>query len=241
MSVTPQMFGTVKHTTGREPPLPLDRVTVIDWDAVLSLDMIRQHTKTDDVPQVTDDQLRLYRKAAVEAAEKYTGLMLSKQITVTEPIRRKSTGVSFMNSGKSSYKYRLQYPVSDGVVYVYGGRTPDENRTFLVPKNTRTITVPVRNGMLDMSNCCDPCAANHLNDGLIAMYKAGFACAEDVPATVLLGILQFLAWVCEHPGDELLTQRNTFGQREGGTFGSNNIAMASGALETWRQVDPEAI
>lgn len=231
-------FGKVPTTNLKEPPLKVGAETALDWDSVLSLDAIRQHTKTDDIPQVTDDQLRLYRRAAVESAEKYTGLLLAKQITVTEPL----AGPRRPRPGKHTYKHTLQFPVADGKVYVYGGHTPDENRAFLVPKNTRTIQVPIRTGYLDLSNCCDPCSKWSMNGELLAFYKAGFSCAEEVPALVLLGILQYLAWVISHPGDELLTMRNNKESYPQGLRGSsNNIALVSGALETWRQVDPEAI
>lgn len=234
---TPPAFGYVKGANWKEPPFKVGAEVALDWDVALPLDLIRQHTKTDDIPQVTDEQLKLYRRAAVEAAEKYTGLLLSKQITVTEPI----AGPRRPRPGKMTYKHTLMYPVADGIVYVYGGWTADENRAFRVPKNTRTIHIPIRTGFLDLSNCCDPCSQHSINGELMAFYKAGFGCAEEVPATVILGCLQFLAWTVEHPGDELLTQRNSLGQRETGAFGSNNIALVSGALETWRQVDPEAI
>jgi hypothetical protein len=46
----------------------------INWDEYVSIDLIRRHTKTDDIPAVTDEQLKLYRAAAVEAAEFYSGL-----------------------------------------------------------------------------------------------------------------------------------------------------------------------
>jgi len=72
------------------------------------------------------------------------------------------------------------------------------------------------------------------------MYRAGFSCAAQVPAGVLLGILQFIAWVVEHPGDEVLSMRNTLSARGGAIIGTNNIALVSGALESWRQFDPEA-
>lgn len=234
--LTPQPFGYSPTTNYKEPP-DIGPVGGIEWDAVLSLDMIRVHTKTDDIPSVTDEQLRLYRRAAIEAAEHYTGALLERQKVVTEPISRPNR----FRHGKMTYKHTLQYPVADGIVWVYGGRTPDENRKFLVPKNTRTIQVPIRNGYLDLSNCCDPCAKGEFNADLMAMYKAGFDCIESVPAGILLGILQYIAWVVEHPGDEFLTTRNRTDSRSGGAFGSNNIAMVSGALETWRQYDPEAI
>lgn len=49
-----------------------------DLEELLPLALIRTHTKTDDVPHVTDEQLSLYRSASFEAAEKYTGLVYSR-------------------------------------------------------------------------------------------------------------------------------------------------------------------
>jgi len=58
-----------------------------------------------------------------------------------------------------------------------------------------------------------------------------------------MGCLQFIAWVVEHPGDELLTMRNKLDSSNtaGGVHGIANVALISGALEQWRQYDPEAI
>ena len=69
-----------------EPPLQEGETAAFDWSTRLSLDVIRSHTKTDDIPGVTDEQLALYRAAAIEAAERYTGLLLAGQRTITEPI-----------------------------------------------------------------------------------------------------------------------------------------------------------
>jgi hypothetical protein len=212
--------------------------STFDWSARLSLDTIRGHTKTDDVPSVTDEQLSLYREAALEAAELYSGLLLSGQRNISEPIQ----GPSRPKPGKFTYRHNLQYPTADGLVYLYGGSHPSENRTFRVPIGTRAIQVPIVTGYIDLSNCCDPCSSHHLNGGLMAMYRAGFASPADVPAGIVLGCLQFLAWIVEHPGDELLTQRNRKDNstKIGGVSGSNNIAMVSGALETWRLYDSES-
>ena len=108
---------------GTEPPIP-EGTTAFDWSARLSIDAIRSHCKLDDVPGVTDEQLALYRAAAIEAAEKYTGLSLAGQRTVTEPIQ----GPAHPKPGKMSYKFTLKYPVADGMVYLYGGSHPNDNR-----------------------------------------------------------------------------------------------------------------
>ena len=232
------MLNPVPYPGLNEPPFPIGDTMSFDWDARLSMDMIRNHTKTDDVPGVTDAQLKLYRNAAIESAEMYTGLLLSGQKTVTEPIE----GPSNLKFGKMTYRVRLKYPVADGYVYLYGGTHPNDNATFMVAPGTRSINVPVKRNAIDLSNCCDPCSQHLPNGGMLVAYKAGFKCADDIPAGIILGLLQFLAWIVEHPGDELLTMRNRLDSRGGaGVYGTNTIALASGALELWRQYDSEAI
>jgi hypothetical protein len=210
-----------------------DLLDGVNWDEYLSIDLIRQHTKTADVPGVTDEQLRLYRGAAVEAAEFYTGLSLSKQKVHTEilPVKKPKLNHDYVI-------VRLQYPTIDGIVYIYGNRQfPDVVQTT---PNSRKVRLPNRFFFSpDMSNCCDPCSKP--TNGLRIMYKAGFSAADQVPPGILLGILQFVAWVVEHPGDEVLAMRNTLSARGGALIGTNNIALISGALESWRQFDPEAV
>ena len=244
------MLRTVPPPPPSEPPLQPDALSAFDWSRRLSLDVIRNHTKTDDIPGVTDDQLSLYRAASLEAAEMYTGQLLSGQRNITEPIEGAAQtrmpqpiwdGYGYRN--RMSYKHDLRYPSADGYVYLYGGPDPRDNRAFQVPIGARTIQVPIHTGCLDLSNCCDPCATHHDNSGMMSVYKAGYKCVDDVPAGIVLGCLQFLAWIVEHPGDELLTQRNRKDNstKIGGVSGSNNIAMVSGELEQWRLYDESAI
>jgi hypothetical protein len=80
-----------------------------------------------------------------------------------------------------------------------------------------------------------------MNAGMMAAYLAGFSSPAAVPTSVVLGCLQYIAWVVEHPGDELLTMRNKeMSFSSTGIQGSNNIALVSGALETWRVFELEA-
>jgi hypothetical protein len=220
-----------------EPPLSVGKTTSFAWAERLTIDIIRQHTKTDDVPGVSDEMLELYRQAAVEAAEHYTGALLIGQKIVTEPIQ----GPSQLRFGKLTYKHVLKYPVSDGIVYLYGSSNANGNRTMRITPNTRTLRVPIFTGFIDLSNCCDPCSSHFLNAEMMAAYKAGYSCPADVPMGVVLGMLQFIAWVIEHPGDQLLSLRNREDSSTKGAMGTSNIALASGALETWRQYDDEAI
>jgi hypothetical protein len=139
---------------------------------------------------------------------------------------------------------RLRYPVADGIAHLYGGKFSNDNTMLRVPIGTRMITVPVRYGALDLSNCCDPCSrqnGGNVNDGMMVMYQAGFKSPADVPNLVVLGCLQYIAWVIEHPGDEILTVRNRRDARSEGAQGTNNIAIASGALESWRLVDTDIV
>ena len=210
---------------GQEPPS-----TEFDWDARLSIDSIRQHTKTDDTPGVTDGQLSLYRGAAIEAAELYTGFLLSGQRSVTEPI-------PLPKRGRSKFRHKLRYPVSGGPVYLYG--TGSTFRINVVP-GTQSIDIPNMTGVFDLTSCCDPCATES-TQGMVATYQAGFPSLSAVPAGIILGMLQFIAWLVEHPGDEYLTTRNSLDGTSGGAKGNSNVAFISGALETWRAYDPEAI
>ena len=91
-----------------EPPLPIGRKDPFDWSERLSIEIIRQHTKTDDVAGVSDEMLEIYRQTAVEAAQQYTGALLTGQLVVTEAIQ----GPSRLKLGKLTYKHRLQYPVT---------------------------------------------------------------------------------------------------------------------------------
>jgi len=224
------------------PPLEPGAGIEFDWTARLSLDMIRQHTKTDDIPGVTDEQLSIYRAAAVEAAERYTGMLLSGQRNVTEAVqsllvtKKPDWAHEWLNVYKPYYKHRLRYPSSDGYVYLYGGLHPAANRVFRVPIGETTIKVPIQWYPIDTSNCCNTCSTRYINEGMMIAYKAGYASPMEVPSLVVLGCLQFIAWVVEHPGDEILTVRNRRDARSEGAQGTNNIAIASGALESWRLV-----
>lgn len=232
------MLGIIPNAPLDTPPFTIGKVETFDWEPRLSLEFIRDHSKTSDIPSVVDAQIRLYRSAAIESAEQYTGLLLNGTRTIQEA----AEGPARIRPNATHYTHRLQYPTADGYVYLYGGNHVNDNTTFRVPPGSRKIKVPIRKDIIDFSNCCDPCAKWNVNGGMLLAYKAGYKSANDVPATVVLGILQFITWCIEHPGDELLTQRNRVETRAGlaGLQGSNNIAMISGALETWRVIDPEA-
>ena len=65
-------------------PPPKGSFEAFDWAGRLSIEMVREHTKTDDTPGVSDEMLRLYRQASIEAAEFYTGMLLKGKKTLVE-------------------------------------------------------------------------------------------------------------------------------------------------------------
>lgn len=212
----------------------------------IPISLIREHTKTDDVPSVSDDQLGMYRMAGIEACEQYTGFLLREQRSIVEPVQQPM----HMRTLKRGYfTHTLQYPSLDGVVYLYGAPQNAHALTIRIAIGSRRVRVPVMMANLDLSSsCCRPICDTgaEINGGMQLMYRAGFksnaeGVPEGVPAGLTLGILKYIAWSITHPGDMLLTVRNRESSDEGLVRGTNNAAWASGALELWRQYDAEAI
>lgn len=202
----------------------------VDLEKLLTLSLIRTHTKTDDVPHVTDEQLRLYRAAAFEAAEKYTGRIFSELRVIQEPLSRKAH-----KRWRHSYTHRLRHPSADGIVYIYGAPYGQGDRQVNIGPGGREIQMPVLHGAFDDRSCCGGSGGgNQLNYGMMAMYRAGVSCAESVPSGIIVGCLKFIAWMVANPGDEIMTVRNRASQGEMGIIGTNNGAWASGAIEQWR-------
>lgn len=211
--------------------------TTFNFDDVLSLELIRKHTKTEDVPYVSNEQLSLYRSSAIEAAEHYTGMYLHAQKTFTESVSRKP----FKRKTHGEYKHTLKYPSADGIVHLFGSKFRSDNRQLAAEIGSREVMIPIQHGGIDLSNCCNPCESdNHLNFGLKVMYRAGYGSCEQIPAGIILGCLKHIAWNVENPGDVIQTINNRSATNETGIVGSNNVALSSGALEMWRQYDPEA-
>lgn len=212
----------------------------LDWDSVLPLELIREHTKTDDVPSVSDAQLLLYRKAGIESAEQYTGALFSESRSVTETVDRPWRKRDMM---RGSYMHTVQYPIADGIAYLFGSRDGIGNSTLQTTPGSRNIRIPLVQTALDLGGpCCRPaCDTGEGNYGMQIMYRAGYAKASAIPAGIIVGILKFIAWNITHPGDVFSAVQNTESVQAGILKGTNNVAWASGALELWRQYDPDAI
>jgi hypothetical protein len=60
------VLGIKPNRSLDQSPIPIGEEKSLDWDARLGIEFIRSHAKIDDVPSVLDEQLRLYRSAAME-------------------------------------------------------------------------------------------------------------------------------------------------------------------------------
>lgn len=198
----------------------------LDPEAILPVALIRAHTKTDDVPSVTDLMLALYRDAAIEAAEQYTGRTWRGDGYRTVDI---STTARDRRSGKTTV--RLPEPSYDGIVTVMGGLNPVVIHG--VPGMTR-VEIPVYFEAFDASTCCGGCG-RAVNLGYTARYRVGFCDAAKIPAGIRMGMLKYIAWAIENPGDQMVTVNDRSATESGVIRGTNNGAWASGAIEQWRQ------
>lgn len=197
----------------------------MDLEAVLPIEAIRTHTKTDDVPTVTDAQLALYRAAAFEAAEQYTGRTWSRVRQIEEPL------ASPLRGGLTRpARYVLEHEPADGIVTLSDGRT---HQVLRVRPGNRRIQVPVMAWAPD-AGCCRPCD-NSVNWGVSAYYLTGHCGKDQIPAGILLGCLKHIAWNVENPGDEINTVGTAQTLRVRMSEGTNNAAWGSGAIELWRQ------
>jgi len=197
-------------------------------EEVLPLQLVREHTKTDDTPTVTDAVLELYREVAFEQAELYTGRIILGSASVQETFRIDVTDEYNKRRRPNPYrKLILSYAPMEKFVLV-GGKSRQNIRTR---PNSRELEIAHDQFNLDMGNCC---AGNGLSIEQFVLYSTGYKSKEDIPSTMLYGCLKFIAWSINNPGDELLTVRNRLGTTETGLIGTNNAAWGSGAIEHWK-------
>jgi hypothetical protein len=101
----------------------------------LTIDLIREHTKTTDVAHVTDNQLEHYRATAVEQCELYTGLIIGAPRFIQEQVPAKTPRFR-----ASTVPYRTKHPSTDGLVY-YRSSSGLTGMTRIEP-GTRKVEVP---------------------------------------------------------------------------------------------------
>lgn len=187
-------------------------------DEVLSIDLIRSHTKTDDNPRVTNEMIVLYRRAAIETAELYTGISLSSVKEITEHVRIRRGRVL------------LSHIVADRWVYFFGGHLASTLKVPAVPGRSYVDFPGGSDRQIYMIGDCHRCG---VEEPLMAMYQVGKKCADQIPAGIIVGCLKYIAWTMENAGDVIMTVRNRFSSGENMVSGTNDAAQASGALDEW--------
>lgn len=193
----------------------------MNYETILPLQTIREHSKTDDNPSVTDDLLKLYRDVAFEAAEKYTGMAFTPTRTVTEPIQIK---------GRRG-KIELSFVPSSLTVTFYGGGLGSPVDLFAKP-NSKKMHFPY--GSPDRFQTWGDCHTCGIESQLMATYETGRRCEQAVPPGIIMGVLKLITWHINHPGDEILSVRNTLTANQQGLLGgTNNAAVVSGAQDEW--------
>lgn len=198
-----------------------------DLELILPLKLIREHTKTDDTPSVTDDQLMLYRKDSFEVAEQYTG---KRWVGFEEHIQEY---VRLGNSRRGFHTVRLEKPSTDGKVVLYGGSLANPMHLHTEPGST-ILRVPDLPCGIPFNDCCRG-NCDDAGYGMRAIYNVGVRSPEDVPAGIIMGCLRLIAWNVSNAGDVIMTTRNVQAFSNSGALqGTNNGAWASGAIEQWR-------
>ena len=223
-------MNRVAQQAGFEEKGPDFRPRAYDYEAILPMELVREHTKTDDVLSVTDAQLSLYRKAALEAAEAYTGLPLVARRVQTEVVSfpRRERDQFYMD--RPNYiVHRATGVFAEPQVYFYGKGVATQ--VFMVTVGTNTVRLPIP---FDFGiGCCNPCGSNSIQAHI--QYVSGFSCESDIPAAIRLGALKYIAHTVENLGDKIEKLGGVLTGREA------NPALASGAIEIWRSAVPSAI
>lgn len=212
-------------------------------DKALPLALIRSHLKLDDISGVGGDQLALYRDAAVEAFEAYTGRVFGcrRQIRQVLNLPRFNSLTQFV---RARIMCQLDHPTSDGILTVTHGsksrviRVVPDAFQFEWPPEMKAIPESMLLGFgmftgTGIANACAPCGA-----GNMMLPEVAYTTGDNgpIPAGVRLGCLKFIAWQYEHPGDEFaMVADRALSVQSGSMQGTNNAAVASGAYAEWRR------
>jgi hypothetical protein len=222
----------------------------LSLEQVLPLDLVKVHCKIDDLPGITNSQLELYRQAAFEAAELYTGRMWSTRKKIEQDIKSpRFRGIS--QAAIARIQVELDYIPVDGVVNIFG--TADNPLFWLDGMQLPIMRQPMFQTILLPPGVQNFEMANDLmffsfdagrdcgmmgnvrpfeQQGARASYVAGPKSAKDVPAGVKLGCLKYIAWSVENPGDAFVPMVI---RQVGVTTVSNDPAYSSGAIDEWRR------
>lgn len=206
-------------------------ISSIDPDKFVTLDLIRAHTRQDDLAGVQDQLLALYRLTAMEAATDYTGVNWFRLVEITEAIKPRQITSLFgiQRPRRITVTYKPSEPyfeVRNGIQSVMIDNISLE-KSFVLPT------------MLDCSTMDCGCGNSSMQSPLSVVYKSGTKTCEKYPPGLVLGAMKMIAWLLENPGDELNFVESPAGRSVGVGAnllkGTNNAAYASGAIEEWRR------
>lgn len=232
------------HKPPREATPPPHDTVAFSNEQLLPMGLIRQHTKTDDVPSVSDELLELYRDSAIEAAQEYTGLLFRGQKQVTETVPPQRGRYSYLHEGFAMPRqtvFHASHPFAQGIAYLYGLRATGVRRIAVDVGQTKAY-IPFTETDFGINVCCNPCSDGGFSN-LRIQYATGLSCVEEVPANFRLGALKYIAHVIENPGDIVLAVSQSGAARTTGVSvdAAANPVIASGAVEFWRVLKPNAI
>jgi hypothetical protein len=222
-----------------------------DLEAVLPLSLVKTHCKIDDLPGITDDQLSLYRQAALEAAELYTGKKWIRRERIEQAIESPKFR-TIAQAAIASVSVELDYVPLNGVVNIYGtGNQPlywldgmqlpfmrqDQFTTIKLPPGVQEFQLQ-NDYMFYSSGVTANCYGGqgdtqYQQQGLKAVYVAGPPSPEKIPGGLKLGALKYIAWSIENPGDQFVPM---VVRQVGVTTVSNDPAFSSGAIDEWRRL-----
>ena len=196
-------------------------------ESLVPIQVIRAHIRDDDTYRYSDEQLTLYRGAAIEACETYTGVKFGQstyQVSENVTVRQ---GYGF---GARPTMMRLKSPCVDGILSINSGGSL---QTLVGAPGAREFNLSIINETLNFGNCGGACGGSPTSQ-ITVTYKTGNGFRGDVPRTIILGLLKFIAWSAENPGDDVVTIQGYQIARGQTLQGTNSAVIASGASELWR-------
>lgn len=234
--------------------LQIEQPTLDDEDieALLPLSLVKTHCKIDDLPGITDEQLSLYRQAALEAAELYTGKKWIRRERIEQAIESPRFR-TVAQAAIARIMVALDYLPINGVVNVYGtGNQPlywldGMQLPFMRQDYFTTIKLPPGVQEFEMQNDHMFYSAgvgagfcyggeddrSFQQQGLKCVYVAGPPSLDKIPGGLKLGALKYIAWSIENPGDQFVPM---VVRQVGVTTVSNDPAFSSGAIDEWRRL-----
>lgn len=218
-----------------------------DFEAILPLELVREHTATDDVTSVSDTLLRLYRRSALESAELYTGKLITGRRTITEIVKTPQPQHSRYHrlhgdlrsdprvDSRPMIIHNTQYAFATDHAFYYGTGQRFNERVTVKP-GTNRVELQIRFAPFGL-NCCDPCGPEGEAISRL-MYVAGYASECDMPSAIQIGALKYIAHLLENSGD-ITTVTTTAGRASGAApslGAANDPAVASGAVDIWATI-----